>query len=277
MKRIGLHIRIINSLVDVAQQAIELQLPFFQSFIIRRNGKHCIWPTPYEEATFRALCNHRFTTLFAHGAFWINLSHTRYDNAYALGRELACVRRLGFTHLVVHAGSATGSTDRNAGIDALVRTINTVMRYEREIILVLENTAHGNLSVGSNIDDFAQVRQKLTHPEKVKFCIDTAHAYSYGYHIKTRSELDAFVSYIDKTLALDNIALIHLNDVENEQGSCMDKHAIIGSGMIGTSVLRQFMTHEKLQHIPIILEPPAAPLPHIIQSLNTIRQWHIST
>ena len=274
MKRIGLHLRITESLIEVVGQAIELKLPFFQSFLVRCYGTYYTWPTQEEERIFRALCEqHFFSPLFAHGSFWINLSHTQYDNAHALGKEIACARRLGFSHLVVHAGSATGSKNHLDGIDALVRTINTVMRFERDVTLVLENTAHGKLSVGSNIDDFALVREKLMQPEKVRFCIDTAHAYAYGYHLKTLTELDAFIAYIDKTLSLDNIALIHLNDIQDTHGSCIDRHALIGAGNIGEPVLRQFIEHPKLQHIPVILEPPVAPIPEIMQSLNRVKGW----
>jgi len=274
VNRVGLHLRLADSLVAIAHQAIALQLPFFQSFIVRRIGRQVIWPTQQEQRAFRALCRDHFTTLFAHGSFWVNLSHTYYDNAYALGRELMCARKLGFTHLVVHAGCAVGAKDRGIGIDILVRTINKVMQYERDIVLVLENTAHGNLSVGSDINDFAIVRQKLTHPEKVRFCIDTAHAYSYGYLLGTASELESFVRYIDATLDIANIALIHLNDTDDVRGSCKDRHVLLGNGSIGAMILKQFVAHERLRHIPIILEPPVAPLDHIMESLHSVQKWH---
>lgn len=276
MRDVGLHLRLDTSLVSVAQQAIDLSLPFFQSFIIRRAGKKFIWPTAQEELLFRALCKRHFTTLFAHGSFWINLSHTQYDNAYALSRELACARRLGFTHVVVHAGCAAGSNNRMVGIDALVRTINTVMKYERDLVLVLENTAHANLSIGSDISDFARVRQKLLQPEKVRFCIDTAHAYAYGYLLESIVELDAFVTFIDEMLDINNVALIHLNDTEDLHGSCMDRHTLLGSGKIGIPTLKQFINHERLKHIPIILEPPIAPLAQIVASLDIARTWHMN-
>ncbi|HML19249.1 MAG TPA: TIM barrel protein, partial [Candidatus Dependentiae bacterium] len=73
------------------------------------------------------------------------------------------------------------------GIDELARSLNYVMKYEREITIVLENTTHGNLSVGSDITDFKLLRAKLDYPERISFCIDTAHAYSYGYDLKEKT------------------------------------------------------------------------------------------
>ncbi len=273
MSRVGLHLRVDTSLVHVAQQAIDLSLPFFQSFVVRQVGKRFAWPTRHEEIAFRALCEQHFTTLFAHGSFWINLAHTQRCGAWALKRELACAKRLGFTHLVVHSGCATGAQDRTAGIDAVVRTLNKVLRHERDITLVLENTAHGNLSVGSDILDFVQIREKLEHPERVRFCVDTAHAYAYGYALGTQKEVDSFVHFLDETLDVANIALIHLNDTCDDHGSRMDRHALLGEGTLGVASLKQFIEHKKLRNIPVILEPPVAPTAHIVRALDVARQW----
>src|SRR5205814_3541741 len=121
---------------------------------------------------------------------------------------------------------------------------------------LLENTCHGNLAVGSDITDFKQVLEKIDKPERIGFCIDTAHAYSFGYKITDQqSQLD-FIRLLDATLGLERIKLIHLNDSAESFSSRIDRHAVFGKGKIGFETLVQFAQQPLLQHIPIILEMP---------------------
>ena len=90
---------------------------------------------------------------------------------------------LSFLILFCHSGSAKGSTHYKEGVDILARALNILLKQEARIKVVLENTAHGKLTVGSDLTDFYELRQKLDNPERISFCVDTSHAYAYGYDI----------------------------------------------------------------------------------------------
>lgn len=271
--RTGLHLRTNGSLVSVAERAIKMRLPFFQSFLIHKIGKCFLWPTKEEMLAFRRLCRGKFSFLFAHGSFWINLAHTQEDGTRALKRELNWAKQCGFTHFVVHSGCAHGACDQADGIDAVARTLNAILKYEHDITIVLENTAHGNLSVGSDIYDFVLICQHLDQPEKVKFCIDTAHAHVYGYPLQTKEERERFIVTLDAWLGLDAIALLHVNDACDDHGSRLDRHACPGRGTIGEDALKELVVHPRLAHIPLILELPVVPESHMIDVLSMVHQW----
>ena len=67
MTRVGPHLRVFQSLVAVAQQAIDLGVDIFQSFVLLHHCKNVITPSCEEIYAFRSMCDGRFKQLFAHG------------------------------------------------------------------------------------------------------------------------------------------------------------------------------------------------------------------
>jgi deoxyribonuclease-4 len=215
----------------------------------------------------------RFNELFCHISYWVNLASLSSNGHLQLRREIALAKRLEFTHCVVHAGTAKGAIDKNEGIDALAKALNDLFRRERDISVLLENTCHANLAIGSDIRDFNMLLQKIDKPERISFCIDTAHAYSYGYNIADIGEHDAFIAFLDATIGIERIKLIHLNDTSEKLGSYIDRHGIVGQGRIGKQALKAFIMHPQLEHIPLIMELPDFPVDEELAILNNIRGW----
>jgi len=147
-----------------------------------------------------------------------------------LRRELTLAKSLEFTHLVLHPGSAKGAREKSEGIDALARMLNRLLFYERDIKVILENTAHGNMSVGSDLQDFQQLLQKLDQPERISFCIDTSHAHAFGYDIMDKSAQASFVDLLDELVGLERIVLIHLNDTKEKRGLVLIVMISLGRG-----------------------------------------------
>src|SRR4029079_18298063 len=160
-----------------------------------------------------------FAQLYAHGSYWINLANIEQEGHYALDRELTLARTLEFTHFVLHPGSAKGAQKKEEGIDAVVRSVNAALKKHADIIFVLENTAHGGMSVGGDITDLAQIYARINNPERVALCIDTAHAHVYGYDMITYEGRHNFISMIDDTVGISSLALLHVNDTQDARGS----------------------------------------------------------
>jgi len=271
VKQVGIHLRIAESIVPLAHQAVALQLPFFQSFLGKKNGVYV--PSLHEIKLFRALCESHFSMLFAHGSYWLNMADPSYTNSDALLAEVRCAQHLGFTHLVLHPGSTRGVAERQIGIEAVARMLNKVFKRKTDLHIVLENTAHGNYSIGSDIADLAAIKMLVDRPDLVTFCIDTAHAHAYGYDLCSPSALDRFICYLDATLGISNIVLVHLNDTHDGFGSHCDRHAYLGQGTLGKDVLHAIYHHPAFMKIPIILEPPLL-LPEQLSTLvQMVRTW----
>jgi deoxyribonuclease-4 len=257
MRQIGLHLRVKTNLVDLAKSAIDLGLKIFQCFFVQQQTGLYLEPSHEEIKQFRAIRDKHFDTLYAHAAYWINLASANFNNTlYLLRQELALAGQLGFNALVVHPGSWTSQPSKAEGLQAIARVLNAVLEREDSMPIILENLAFGQKTIGSDFDDFKQLRAKFDKPEKIKFCVDTAHAFAYGYDIKTESEQREFIDMLSNAVGLDSIHLLHVNDTQEQLGSKKDKHDILGEGSIGVAPLKLFINQPEMRDIPCILELP---------------------
>lgn len=271
---IGIHIRLTDTLTDIIEKALRLGVPFFQTFFTFPTGKH-IRPEQGDVKNFLKLRREYFKDIYLHGSYWVNLCSSDNISHTTLAREILMAKRLEFTHIVLHPGSASKCKSKSEGIEFLARALNRILKHEHdnEIKIVLENTAHGNLTVGSDIDEFYTLMTKLDKPEKISFCIDTAHAYSYGYNIADFDEQDKFISHVDHILGKEKIALIHLNDTYESLGLKIDKHNIPGEGNIGLDALKRFLNNPLLNNIPALIELPNLPEEEEKIILKNVNYW----
>jgi deoxyribonuclease-4 len=272
-KRVGAHIRMRSSLTEVLARAEFLQLPFFQCFFVPQETGKLIQFTDEDVHNFLKIRRARFDNLYCHASYWVNLSSLGNNGYYQLRHEIICAKRLEFTHVVLHAGTAKGAMSKSEGIDALARALNNLFKQERDIIVVLENTCHAHLAIGSDINDFHQLLTKLNRPDRLKFCIDTAHAYSFGYDIGDTQGRVAFIDLLATTIGINRIVLIHLNDTQEQLGSYIDRHGIIGQGAIGEHALKAFATDPLLNHIPLLLELPEIAMQQELEIIEKVRSW----
>ena len=275
MRKIGLHIRLTTTLTDLLKKALRLNIDFFQCFLVTKTTGKLFKCAPGDIKNFVNNFKKHFDFSYIHGSYWINPAHVTPIKHYALKRELEYAKYLGLTHMVLHPGSAKGGRSKADGIDAVVRFLNTAMQNEHEITFVLENVAYGHMSVGGDIDDFYQILQKTEYPERLKFCIDTAHAYAYGYNIKENKGRESFINELEKSIGLERIALLHVNDAQKDLGAQHDIHAVLGEGTLGFEALKRFVLHEKLKNIPMLLELPVMHEDQERAILQIVRSWHM--
>lgn len=272
-----------HGIVHVAQKATELNLPCFQIFVTAppAHDKY-LKINPKDKIQFKELRT-KFQHIYIHSSYWINAS-TGKKESYSISRsllrkEIRIAKQLDISFLVLHCGSAKGYPEspldpmgKKRGILALAKMLNAVLKNEPDITILLENTAHGNHVIGSDFSDFSLLKEHLTIPEQIKFCIDLAHAHAFGYDI---GNLDTFTALLDQTVGLANIALLHLNDTEEILGSKKDRHAIPGSGIIGKENLIKLLNHPAFINIPKIIEPPLLDAQQTEDLLNDINSWII--
>jgi len=274
VSRIGLHLRLENSLVRVAAQAIALEMTTFQSFLMVPTHDGTLYvPSDREITQFRKLCEKRFTTLYAHAPFWLNLADPTRSSLDGLWRQVLLAQRLGFTHLIVHPGSSVQAS-KSDGIAMVARTLNALFRKKSSVTVLLENTAHGNRSVGSDIHDLSLIRALLDKPEKLQFCIDTAHAHAYGYAVNSAESMHNFLQSVHTKLGEGSIGLLHLNDTLEECGSYKDRHALLGAGTVGKDALQAALRYEQWSHIPVIVEPPVILEKELVALYRDTNSWY---
>lgn len=272
MNQIGIHIRLTSTINDVINKAIRLNLPLFQTFAVTDLG-HVIKLEQADIDNYLILRRKHFKNLYLHSSYWVNLSRDNQRSYKTFLRELALAQKLEFTHFILHPGAAEMKSKKDAGISTLAKYLNSVLTSDSPIKILLENTAHGGRSIGSNLHDFKDLLKQITHPEKLEFCIDTSHAYAYGYDLSTQTGLNEFIELLKETITLEKIALIHLNDTTENLGAKIDKHELPGHGHIGKDLLKMFVQHSNLKHIPIIMELPKLEEPDELKIIQEVQDW----
>ncbi len=273
MRDIGLHLRLHKTFLDLVQRAVFFNLPIFQCFFIRQETNKYISLSQEDINFFLNNFRNRFNNIYLHGSYWINLAYQVADNR-VINREIELAKKLAFTHIVIHPGAAKNNHPKrkNDHIITIAKNLNKIVKTETEITIVLENSAHAGLSIGGDLHDFLLLKEHLDHPEKIAFCIDTAHAFAYGYDFTSPQGYDNFLSLIQKTITFSSLALIHLNDINKPCGSRIDKHEKIGTGLL-KDILPSFINHEYLKNIPIIMELPVLSDQEELSVLEMVRSW----
>ncbi len=279
--RLGLHLRLKDNLATLVEEALLLQLSCIQFFLVEQKTHQYLNFTSKDKQLFLQARQTFLKDVFIHSSYWINAASSKKDvfnlSRSLLRREIRTAKSLEVPYLVLHAGSSKGhlvsAEDPLAkvkGLQSLARMLNSLLKKENDITLLLENAAHGNKTLGNDLNDFVILKELLDQPEKIGFCLDTAHAYAYGYKL---DPINDFLATVDKTMGLASLKLIHFNDSDNLFGSMLDKHAAPGQGNIGKDVLSSFLHHKNLQSLPKIIEAPVSSKQNLLQMLKFIRSW----
>jgi deoxyribonuclease-4 len=273
--KVGVHVSIYGSIDQAVDRAIELNCNTFQIFT--RNPRQ--WkPTELTEDAARAFSDkvksYNINPVFAHMPYLPNLASPK-DDVYAksveiLKSELERCRRLEIPYLVTHLGSHVGA-GMQAGFKRLINAINQAFNTTGGgVTLLLENTAGTKNSMGSTLEDIQHIIEQLTHPERVRICFDTSHAFAAGYDLRTADSIEENIQKIDKVIGFEKLKLVHLNDSKGDLNSRIDRHEHIGLGKIGEEGFRNLLGSQ-LGSLPLILETPVDSRRNDVDNLRKVK------
>ncbi len=276
MRPIGLHVRMERGLEDVIAKVDQYALSSVQFFSSMRNGTDIVIHSDQVVAQFHTIARKYLSQVYVHSSYTINLGNFCPKHLDFFAQEYAYAQRCGATHIILHPGSYR---NKQEGMTALVRSLNHILAtvdHDNGLAIVLENTAHKEKALGSDITDFTELLERVVNSERLLFCIDTAHAHGFGYDFSTEESCQQFVDFLAHTIGIERIAMIHLNDAHHERGSSRDYHANIGAGKIGNSALYSLAFHPQLRTIPLLLELPPLSSDEEYKALMLVRSWHMS-
>lgn len=195
--------------------------------------------------------------VFIHALYLVNLASDKQDlidkSLDSLIFDLKNGDLINSGGVVLHIGSHQGR-----GFDAvkkqLVENLRLLLSKTKNTKILLENDAGQNGKVGS-LEELSFLIEEIDDP-RLGVCLDTAHLFASGFDLRDPKIVNDMVSNLEKSSLLQKIALIHLNDSATDLSSGRDNHADLGKGKIGLDGLRNFATHPKLNHLPLILETP---------------------
>ena len=262
MVLLGAHFSIAGRLTRALDEAAAYGCPVLQMFTKNASTWKEREVSEAEAETFRrrrqAL---EIQFIASHSAYLINLAASDADlrrrSREALRCEMARSALLGLDAVVLHPGSHAGDGDKT-GIARIQEGIDAVMAAvpEAGCRLLLETTAGQGTGIGHRFEQLAAIREGLGTPQRVGFCLDTAHVFAAGYDLRDAAALEQTLSDFDRICGLEHLVLIHLNDSLKPLGSRVDRHAAIGAGCIGVGGFAAIMREDRLASIPKILETP---------------------
>jgi len=260
--QIGSHVSISGSIANAITNASERECSAFQVFTSNPRGWHAKDLTDDDATNYKnnlSQSNIDRVATVAHMPYLPNLSSPEisvYEKSiHTMIREVERCDKLGIPYLVTHLGSHKG-TGEDKGIQRLVGALTEVAKTNKDVTILLENTAGQKNSVGSDFTQLAEIFFGLKPASRFGICIDTCHAFAAGYDLRNEKNVKDVFEKFDSEIGLKHIKIIHLNDSKGELGCHLDRHEHIGLGHIGEAGLSQVVKLANKNKIPIILETP---------------------
>ena len=152
-----------------------------------------------------------------------------------------------------HPGAHVGQ-GADVGILKTADTLNSILDKSEKTIALIETMAGKGTEIGKTFEEIAEIIEKTENKARVGVCLDTCHVHDGGYDVS--SNIDTVLDIFDKTIGLDKLKAIHLNDSKNPLGAHKDRHEKIGEGNLPLDGIVKIITHPAICKLPIVLETP---------------------
>ena len=208
--------------------------------------------------------------IYCHATYLINLASPDREllakSTSCFASNLVAAAMISSSGLIFHPGSHR-STSISAGIESIARSIARAIDEVSESLAALEsvpvlfeNTAGAGDTIGRTLEDLAglidRTRELCGASTELGVCIDTQHLWASGVNIADRASLGEYFVELDRSIGLDLVKAIHLNDSKVELGANRDRHENLGKGSIGEQALGDFLAYPAIAHADVILEVP---------------------
>jgi len=193
-----------------------------------------------------------------HDSYLINLGHPeeekREKSLNAFIDEIQRCEQLGLDKLNFHPGSHLKQTSEDVCLERIAESMNKAIESTERIKLVIENTAGQGSNLGYKFEHLAHLIDKTEDKSRVGVCIDTCHAFTAGYDMRTKEAYDASTAEFEKIVGFKYLSAMHINDSKPDLGSRVDRHHSIGEGKIGLDAFKFIMNDSRIDNIPLVLE-----------------------
>ena len=255
---IGCHLSVSKGFLPMGKDALKIGANTMQFFTRNPRGGKAKDIDENDINSFLSFCSDNgITSFLAHAPYTLNPCSANEDTrrfaAETMADDLKRLELLGGCMYNFHPGSHTGQ-GVETGIEQISATLNEVITSEQSTVVLLETMAGKGSEVGRSFEEIRAIIDKVRIKEKIGVCLDTCHVHDAGYDIVDK--LDSVIDEFDKTIGLEYLRAIHINDSLNPCGAHKDRHAKIGEGYIGTAAFERIINHPALKALPFYLETP---------------------
>ena len=263
MKYIGAHVSAAGGVENAPANANRIGANAFALFTKNQRQWVAKPLTADSIIVFKENCekyNYKPEQILPHDSYLINLGHPEKEplekSRLAFLNEIQRCGQLGLDRLNFHPGSHLKKVAVDICLQTISESLNIALDKTSGVIAVIENTAGQGTNLGFTFEQIAEIISKVEDKTRVGVCIDTCHAYSAGYDLKTDEGFEQVWQHFDETIGFEFLKGMHLNDTKKEFGSRVDRHDLIGKGFLGVEPFKRIMSDERFDNIPLILETP---------------------
>ena len=275
MLNIGCHLSSSKGFLAMGKTALEIGANTFQFFTRNPRGSKA---KALDKQDIKALCNlmanNNFAPIVAHAPYTLNACSadpkTREFAMQAMEDDLKRMEYLPNNYYNFHPGSHVGQ-GASEGIRLISNQLNTLLKPDQTTTVLLETMAGKGTEVGRSFEELKGILEQVSLTDKMGVCLDTCHIFDGGYDIT--NQLEDVLEQFDKTIGLNKLKAIHLNDSKNPLGSHKDRHEKIGKGYIGLETIIKIINHPNLKQLPFYLETPNE-LPGYAEEIRNLREAH---
>jgi deoxyribonuclease IV len=197
----------------------------------------------------------------AHASYLINLATEKLEiwrrSVATLLEECERAEQLGIAQVIFHPGAARGSSEQVAlaNVARGIREVCAALPRRARVRLLVEITAGQGSSVGCS---FAQLGAILERADlaRVGVCLDTQHMWAAGIDWTSEQGYVQTFEAFERLVGLKHLEAFHLNDSKKPFGSRVDRHAVIGEGLIGLPAFARLVRDPRFARLPGYLETP---------------------
>ena len=274
MLHIGCHLSIARGYRHIGEEALSIEANTFQFFSRNPRGSR---QRAFDEADIRSLAEllqeRSFAPILAHAPYTLNACSLdqglRDLAAEMMAGDLERLEYLPGNYYTFHPGSHVGQ-GVETGIGLTATVLDKVLKPGQATTVLLESMSGGGSEIGGRFEELRQIIDRVSHAELVGVCLDTCHIHAAGYDIV--NDLDGVLAEFDRTVGLDRLKAVHLNDCQSPFGSHKDRHARIGEGTIGLQAILNFINHPRLRTLPFFLETPNETTAGYGEEIRLLRQ-----
>jgi deoxyribonuclease-4 len=263
MKYVGAHV---SASGGVENAPINANLIGAKAFALFTKNQRQWFSNPISKTSikkFRENCekfDYKPFQILPHDSYLINLGHpdetSLEKSRAAFLDEMQRCEQLGLDRLNFHPGSHLNLISIEECLKRIAESINIVLEKTAGVTAVIENTSGQGTNLGNTFEQIRLIIDNVEDKSRVGVCIDTCHAFTSGYDVRTPKGFKSTFEKFSKIIGFEFLKGMHINDSKKDFGTKVDRHDNLGMGFIGEETFIFLMNDERFDNIPLILETP---------------------
>jgi deoxyribonuclease-4 len=263
MKYVGAHVSAEGGVQNAPLNAYAIGARAFALFTKNQRQWFSSPLTSSSIISFRSNCekyNYQPFQILPHDSYLINLGHPEKEplekSRKSFMDEMKRCEQLGLDRLNFHPGSHLSSITAEDCLKRIAESVNIVLDKTKGVVAVIENTAGQGTNLGHTFEQIRFIIDNIEDKSRAGVCIDTCHAYTSGYDVKSAAGFKETFRKFDEIIGFGYLKGMHLNDSKKDFATRVDRHENLGTGFLGEEVFSLIMNDDRFDNMPLILETP---------------------